>query len=493
MTRRLGVSLFLLVYGFLLYKIFGTLFGTFRTDELYFLYDSWSAFSGFSASRGIPPLFNELLKGYWHMVDGRVDVSWMLRIWLAAVAVIQACVLFAMTSAVFPTGMWCRRLLQILASIVFVTTMCSYRGYEVRPEVVPNTLLLLSVYALFFADEHGQRTVQDWIRVIVAGLGLIVAASMSFRYTLPAGILLLIFAFESIRRNGWKLTSSDGVAFAVWGAWALYLNFFHFNILESIEKAAGFQAVREPLSLVDRLAVGGGSAHLYAKAAILLCILVVMLSRRTEPGERQRPVAPVAVIVALLAYYGFLFTADVRPFEYVRSIEWVLLSMAVLLAFKGIDWRGTGRQWYYGAALVTSISVVAICKEAVDDVDRQRSTALALEGLRTMKSTSALLAAPDSDLALWAASNASIVDQVRARAEFCRRHPEGLAIVHTFNLHPVCLRDAGSLRLSGWEGSIDLKVIEFDQLQWFSLSIEQTEQVAARLADVRNVGSIYIR
>ena len=58
--------------------------------------------------------------------------------------------------------------------------------------------------------------------------------------------------------------------------------------------------------------------------------------------------------------------------------------------------------------------------------------------------------------------NDSILDQLRSRAVYCSRHPNGIALIHYFTSSPICLRDGGSVYYSGGRGFIDPNLINFE-------------------------------
>lgn len=480
--------------GYLLYKGTGTLFGTFRTDEVYFLHDAWSAYQGLSEIRGLPPHFGRLIEAYWFATDGDVSQAWTLRIVLMLAACLQGWLVFQMTRTAIPRTAPLRNSLSLLIGAVFILVMGAYRGYEARPEVIPNTLVLLAAYLLFFADTARTRADVRLFVIAVSGCALIVAASMSFRHTLPAAALFLFIAIELTRTRDAHPPVVTALVVGIWLSLFAYLNIFSFDILDGIRHADAAQQARSAKTALERLAFGGGKWHLYAKSAFLLALIlaagITIASRKAATDERSVVLFP---FLALLGYYAFLLTVDVNPFEYVRSIEWALLAIGASLVFKCATWTSANRLWLGATALAMVAATAVLTEEAISSVDRRRNSDTALTALLNAKSTAALREASDSELARLATTSMSVIDQMRARGEYCRRHPDGLALVHRFNLHPICLGDAGSLALTGWQGRLDLGATDFARIQWLGLPPDRIQSLEQSLAGFTASGAVYVR
>lgn len=491
---RLVASLLLLVAGYLLYKGAGTLLGTFRTDEIYFLHDAWSAYQGLSEPRGLPPHFGRLIEVYWFAIDGNVSLAWTLRIALMLAASLQGWLVFQMARTVMPRVAPLRNSLSLLIAAAFILVMCAYRGYEARPEVIPNTLILLAAYLLFFTETAKSRADSRFLVVAVSGCALIVAASTSFRHTLPAAALFLFIVFELIRTRNAHRAVITALVVGAWLYLLVYLNITSFDILDGIRHANTTQQGRSAKTALERLAFGGGKWHLYAKATLLLALILAagrtMTQSKAAVNERFVTLFP---FLALIGYYVFLLTVDINPFEYVRSIEWALLAIAVCLVFKCATWTWGNRLWLGTTALAVVASTAVLTDEAINSVDRRRNSDTALTALLEAKSTAELRDTSDSELARLATTSVSVIDQMRARGEYCRRHPDGLALVHSFNLHPICLGDAGSLALTGWQGPIDLGTIDLARIQWLGLPPDRIQSLEQLLADFHASGAVYVR
>lgn len=244
--------------GFLLYKSAGTLFGTFRTDELYYLQDAWASYKGFSTLRGVPPHFNRLVEAYWSLTQGKVTYAWIWRFLMLLVVAAQAWVVYLMCVRTMPVWMRSWKHVAVVVSAAFVLVMCAYRGYEVRPEAIPNTLILLAAYWIFFAERDRKGTLAGVGLLALSGVALILAASISFRHTLPAGILFLFALYEVIKSCRQAFRMEVVAVLSCWLLLTLYLNFFSFDLLEGVRQARSWQDGRDARTWLERLVFGGG-------------------------------------------------------------------------------------------------------------------------------------------------------------------------------------------------------------------------------------------
>lgn len=229
MANRLSATLFLLISAYLLYKSTGTLFGTFRTDETYYLQDAWASYMGLSDLRGLPPHFNQLVEFYWWATDGNVRESWNLRLLLPLV-LIQGWTIFRITQAAVPLSAPLRSSTSLLVAAAFILVMCAFRGYEVRPEVLPNTFILLAAYWLLFIDRDRIAPNYNLILLATAGAVLIIAASMSFRHTLSAGAFLLLCTFYLLQTTKRGSALPAAIIIGSWIGLTIYLNVISFDL-----------------------------------------------------------------------------------------------------------------------------------------------------------------------------------------------------------------------------------------------------------------------
>lgn len=494
LIRRLVFFLAWSVAGFFLYKSAGTLFGTFRTDELYYLQDAWAAYKDFSTLRGVPPHFNRLLEVYWRLTQGHVAYAWTWRCLMLLVVAAQAWVIYRMLVRVMPAWMRPWRHVAVSASAAFVLVMCAYRGYEIRPEAIPNTLILLAAYWIFFVGRDREGSAAGLILLALSGVALILAASISFRHTLPAGILLLFALYELIRSCRQKFMREVVFVVSGWLLLAGYLNFFSFDLLDGVQQARSWQHGREARTWLGRLEFGGGLWHLEAKATFLGCALFLAVLACLPGNKGGRRVAVMASFAALAAYYAFLFGFDGRPFEYVRSVEWLLLVVCICVVLQNMSWSSWCLNWLGGISVLLALaSAGVLVDEAIDNVDYWRNSNVAIEALRDSVSSEGLTQATDRELVALATASPSVIDQMRARGVFCERFPDGKALVYSFGVHPICMRDAGSLALAGWEGSMNLDDVDFAGLKWLSLPPDAGDDVKSRLIYVPLENGVYVR
>lgn len=491
--RSLTIGLGWLVCGLLLYCCLGVFFGTYRFDEIYFLHISWSAFKGYAYDYWGPGLWVALLKVFWVWVDGRVASAWMLRLALLVLVMVQAAFVFHLAGEIWPGRATTKRLFQALLTCVFLTVLCSYRGFELRPEILPNTLLLFGAFAMFRLADQEKPHRGNNLLIWTAGLGLVLSATVSSRHVLPA------FAFfVCLWLQAWQRPDIQPVH--LWGMLLLsafvagYLNLIAFNYFDVLKKASSYQDSRTVASWLRRLSIGGGREQIIARAGLLFLLPPILLAVFHRMGIRAlapRIVPFVAAVSALLGFYIFLFTVDVHPFEYVRSIEWILIVVALVALFRLLrDDVGKLVNIYRGMA---ALLVMVICIGAARDINHLRNTRTALNNLWGTASSQELAALSDPEVVRRMFSG-SVIDQTRARGEYCARYPDGLAIVQDMSRHPIGMRDGGSAELGGWSlepGKVT--EIDFGRFQYIYLNPESIPMMDKWKEEYIVVGGVWIK
>lgn len=458
--------------GLLVYFCLGVFFGSYRFDEIYFLHISWSAFKGYAYGYWGPGLWVALLKVFWVWVDGNVASAWTLRLILLGLVLVQAGFAFHLAGEIWPGRAAGKRLFQVFSTCVFLAILGSYRGFELRPEILPNTLLLFGAFTMFRLTDQEMPQRGNSLLIWTAGLGLVLGATVSSRHVLPSFTFFVCLWLRAWRRP-------DIRPVHVWGVLLLsafvagYLNLIAFNYFDVLKRASSYQDSRAAALWLQRLSVGGTEGQLFARAGLIFLLPPIYLAvfRRRKIRALALRIAPfVAAVFALLGYYIFLFTVDVHPFEYVRSIEWILMVVAYAALFRLLrEDVGKMVNMYRGMA---AILVMVICAGAVRDINHQRNTRTALRSLWRTTSSRELAALSDPEVVRRMFSG-SVIDQTRARGEYCTRYPDGLAIVQDMSYHPIGMRDGGSAELGGW--SIEpgqLTRIDFGRFQYIYLNPE---------------------
>ncbi len=492
--RRFGLGLLALsTCGYLFYACLGVFLGTFRFDEVYFLQITWAAVRGYSFDYWGPGLFPALLKPFWVVTHGDVSMAWVWRLILFFLAMMQGMLIYRLLGLALPRNMLNSGMIRSVGTGVIVLILCSFRGYELRPEVLPNTLLLVAAWVIFRLVNVEVVQRNDWLLIVAAGMGLVLGASVSTRHALPGVAffaVLMAQAYFKSRRNAWPL----------WGilllcaAFAGYLNGVAYPIWDMLRNASAFQSVREPLTWIQRLSVGGGRFHLLAKGGLIFLLIPMSVTAfvAMDFGKRWRRVAPLAApALGLGGYYTFLFVVDVHPFEYVRSVEWILLVSAIVALLHEL--REEGSRWWKGYSGCVALLVLVLLGGATKNLDRERNSTVTLKDLLNSSSFHKLASMSDSEL-VRRMSNHSILDQMRSRAEYCSRYPNGKAIVFNMMRHPIGLQDEGSSLLGGWSMVPgDVRKIDFGKYQYISLPEDEFQVMEKWKGRYLQIGDVWIR
>jgi hypothetical protein len=447
----------------------GVFIGTFRTDELFFMHGSWAQYSGSESVAYLPPTFHLLLVEFWRLVNGDILGAPILRAILLGIALIQWVGFYYLVKVGFGPG-WRTSFSPpaLVTSSAMMFVIASFRGYEVRPEVIPNTILIFSFLAIIREKLFLRQRVIDFI--LLAGLVALIslAPSFSFRYALPAFFLLILVFYRvwCVQDKRWiQLIAYPSVALVVF----LAANLIPYNLFDEIRRAAELSEGRISKTIWERLTAGGGKWYDVILIVALFAITyfaVLTTKEAATKGHRRSMVAPFLALLPLLSFYLFLFAFDQRPYGYVRSIEWILIfGAAAVIGYENIKIGSGARANVLGRRLlyVLLACTVLSCATLLD----QRSPAALVRCISDNLSIDEFRALSDATLVHQMRAPSSLIEQVRSRSVLCGRYPKETVAVESYMDHPICMRDGGSYTLSGWGGVADLRKLvaeEFPKL-----------------------------
>ena len=260
------------------------------------------------------------------LANGDISHLWLLRFILLIFVTIQAMLVYELAGFVqWKNKVFCRPF-RIFTVVIYITIMCVYRDFDIRPEVFPNTILLLATYLAFKIYDDQSKSL-DWSLITITILGLIVSSSISLRHVLVNSVflaLILPLSFDKQRGGGGGPLRRTLLILILASCSVLILLYAAIPYISSgVTSAISFQAGREGRSWIEKLTVGGSISQLYLKGSLLIaCVLLIMANAKNTGKQFYHSLGLSAwILSALLAFYLFLFTLDVRPFEYVRSIE----------------------------------------------------------------------------------------------------------------------------------------------------------------------------
>lgn len=319
-----ALSIFILTAG-------GSLLSRYRYDEIWFLHNSWAAYHEQIGLFYTPPTLGYLLKQFWSLTGGDISKLWQLRIVAFVFVLAQAASVFYLTAHIKIKNQFIQLLIPIVATLVFLTLSVNFRGFEIRPEIIPNTIILLSAVAIFRLSSPSCSVASSRSIFVIISFLLLISSSISIRHILPnlcLATLVLIAASEGNKLNAnksWKIFFS--IAIVLFFAALLALLIHNEQLLNGVRQTIKFQFERTPRNWIDKLIIGGTASQLFAKCTIIsTCVLLLAF-------YRSRYHVGLGLLFSLILFYLFLFILDVRPFEYIRSIEWTLLIILSAFAF----------------------------------------------------------------------------------------------------------------------------------------------------------------
>ncbi|KRI01736.1 hypothetical protein [Curvibacter sp. PAE-UM] len=482
----LGYVLACALYAsWLAYKGLGVFIGSIRADEIHFLQNAWMAYSGQPSLEYIPPLYHYLLQFAWSVFEGDLQGIYTLRIFNFALFCIQGGLVYGILRNSFweLKGKY-PRLLFVALSISFLVLLASFRGYELRPEGLGNTLLLLGFYWLSLNWKiNSALRYAAFLAVCVA---LVVAASLSFRFSLPAIFLWIAVAVQMHYNNelprlrgAWAL----GVAMALSLLAALVVNYIFVDWGRILEVLNRHSVMSAPMDWGVRFVINTWTGY-WRISLLVLGGVGAMWLYAMRMGRADFPVRLVNALLALalLSFYVFLFAWDLSPRGYIHSIEWILILGLALFSVRAgvISSRGLSI-----ALLAVSCALFYLSYKAANALSVERDSAYFLERLQRSVGAEGMKAASDSTLIEYFDPKAALTEQVSSRREFCARHRGAYVVSGSIDSHPICLVDKGTYDFSGWGSkSVDLLNLPPDrELIVLSASAAQLAPLAAHYGD----------
>lgn len=469
----------------LAYLGLGVFIGSIRADEIHFLQNAWMAYSGQPALEYIPPLYHYLLVLSWDIFEGDLRGIYGLRIFNFGLFCLQGglvygilCNSFSELKGKYPP------ILYAALSMAFLVLLASFRGYEMRPEGVGNTLLLLGIFWLSLSLKiNSTLRYAVFLAVCVA---LVVAASLSFRFSLPAVFLWVAVAVQMHYNNG--LPRLRGV-WALGGAMALSLlaafviNYVFVDWVRILEALNRHSVMPAPMDWGVRFVINTWTGYWRVSLLVLGGVGAMWLyAMRMGKADFLVRLVNALLALALLSFYVFLFAWDLSPRGYIHSIEWILILCLALFSVKAgvISPRGLSI-----ALLAVSCVIFYLGYKAANALSVERDTSYFLERLQSAAGAEGMKTASDSTLIEYFDSTAALTDQVNSRREFCARHRGAYVVSGSIDYHPICLIDVGTYDFSGWGSkSVDLLSVPFDrELIVLSASPEQLAPLAAHYGD----------
>lgn len=447
----------------LIYRSLGVFIGSLRADELHFLQNSWMTYSGQSGLEYIPPLYHYLLTYSWWSWGGDLSLIYGLRSLNFLMFCAQGFLVFRMMSLAFPALR--SRYFSVLCSVLaaaYLALLAAFRGYEIRPEGLGNTLILLGI--CWVLRDGGSKLGWRHRLFLFICACLVIAASLSFRFTLPAFFLWCAVVAQvaldeelSAHQRGRVVAE----AFLASACVAFLANYWFVDWGRILSDVGRYSLVTAPMSVYTRFTINAWS-HYGAFVVLVLGAVGVLASWATLTAKlKTGRVVNALLLFAVISFYVFLFVWDINPRAYIHSIEWVLILGLFLYSVKALMVSRRASILAF-AALAGAVSHLGYM--GTRELSADRNSGYYLQGMLDSPSQEALMREDDVDLVKRFDIQASLSDQVNARREFCARHRGDFVIADSILHHPVCLVDMGTYDFAGWGNKpVDLLSLPADQ------------------------------
>lgn len=455
-------SAYILTGLYFLYLCLGTLLGPYEYDEIYFLYESWitsngNAFREFAATP-IRLFFSKI----WLILHGEVKHSWFFKFLIIIAAIIQTYCIFKSLIYIFNKYKQ-KILLSFTLSSAFISASILFRGFEIRPEVIGNTALIITAYGIIKLTNNIKI---NFFTLAYTTLFLTLGLSASTRHIIPIAIFSIFFYLLAYLNSKEKILCITFILIFI--LLNIYINVILFNFIEFIKSAKSFQISREPFNYSYRLITG--SSIFYFVNLTILSITSLYLSLKVNFFKKDISFSIVASLLTIIYFYLFIYFFDIRPFEYIRSIEWSLTFILILFILDSLKNHSSSVLSYKIPILIIIGSFILICIEVSNLYRSKNNSYQTLMSLFYSKDAKDLRRLNDSDLIITMVSSLSILDQIQGRDIYCARYPKGIVIVDSWKFHPICLKDEGSLFLSGFDkNDLFIKNINYEDYQYISL------------------------
>lgn len=416
------------------WNMVGQLIKPYNHDELHFI---------FSAVHDVVPsdnLLSLLIKSTLSILE--FNQLWVLKFILAVFVSINLVLFYQLIRNNFlnTQGFKNELLLTFLLSLLAVTVQINFRGYDIRPEFLANTIVLLSFLKLLIFSSKVELTSLDYLLsfILLAALGVILL--LSLRYAPVVAILTLFFLIVLVDKSSTK----TAVLVVLTTIFIFISIIVIFDVINTVFAAASFQANRESFSIFRQLSYGEWWLSFPSKILIVLSLSVwisLIAIYRLQFGTRkffQIYSFPISLIVS---FYAFLILFDKRPFEYVRSIEWLVLFIAVVWILN--KEKDNPPRFINAFRYFVGICFLLAGIEAQYKFITIYNTSQIVAALSQSKSFEIYSNESPQNLVRAIVDNSSAIDQFASRRAYCERFPEYSYLVHRLEYHPICLEMNG--------------------------------------------------
>ena len=402
----------------------GVFLNPFRHDELHFIY-----FAKQNSIEGFYRVFMTAINFLVHLIP--FETLWILKLINLSLAIILMFVVYQVLDYIikfkFNNNLW-----KLLISLLFVSVLTYFRGFEIRPEGTGNTIALFTYLILLKFYNKNVSFKDDYIWV---GLFLVLILFLPFwsvRYSPIAIFLYIMFLIRFKELNDWiHLVIILLVTL-------LIVIFFidEFEFMATFNSAVSeFKSIE--FSLIQKFSYGEWWLSFISKIIILSIIFIFCFFKFYKSNfDVKKSIIILFPSTIICSFYLFLYLFDKRPFEYVRSIEWVCLFISLTWLFLMTEFKFITFPFIFsGILLLTPI-------ESQLKLIRRFNTFERLKNYQNLNIENLSTIAPNKLIEVMVL-NRNIPEQLYSRKIFSKKFPDSYYFVHNFENHPICLKLGG--------------------------------------------------
>lgn len=462
------ILVFVCLYA--LYVCIGVVIGTFRGDEMLFFTDSWQYYKGFQSFYHVRPMFYDILCIYWRLSDSNLSKLWIFRLITSALIGVQYILISKLLSNLFDRKLHAKKIITII-SFSIIVLLCAYRGFEVRTEIIPNTILIYSALTIVKNSRKKVFFTYDYVNIIICGFLLNIAATLSLRYFYISFLYYLIITLQ-IEEKINRIHKNFVILFLlfVYASFFCYLNLFRYNILEIIKISREVTLSLPEVGFMERLSDGAGRYFFFSRGLILLQILFFVLLKfriLSKCGFSVKTLNAFLLLISIISYLVFLYFFDKRPAEYIRSIELIIIFTYVAYMIN-YSYENEIRQFRLALFILPCLISLAVSWfSCIEILNRTRNSQQAIIGFFSSNFFS-FEQLNDSEVVKLLLKQESIIDQSVSRHILCRRYPQSKAFVYTWEFHPICMQDFESFDFANSFGNFNFNNTNLSSIGYIS-------------------------
>lgn len=318
--------------------------------------------------------------------------------------------------------------------------LANFRGFEIRPEIIGNTFYLFAFYVLISTKNHAQYANKDVLMIFAAVSCLSFAIVFSLRYAPISFAFIVAFLINIFQKT--KISISIVLTLIIFSI--VIITLLSSGMIESIENAGATQAKRYSSSIGWRVYIGENWITFTGKILAILGLLYLFLIDLRNSGNEifyklfSKYNFPILLVSG---FYSFLFIFDVKPFGYIRSIEWLIIGSVTAWMYLAEKDEFNDR-CYIKRRIIWKCIFLSFFIGFIGSQYRLFTHFYGptiISSLVNSKNDKEIKEISDAELISLMVKNNSVIEQFSSRHEFCTRFPNAEFRAIRFSYHPLCL------------------------------------------------------